>query len=180
MTPFIKRILRNNSLSNLEYLINHGFKHGKNFNCYSVEGIDSNWPWLIEIGDDVTISSNVNILAHDASTNVVGCHTKIGKVKVGNNVFIGAKSVVLCNVTIGDNVVVGAGSVVTKNIPSNSVYAGNPAKYIMSYDDYKLKHTDGLRKHHYFDEHNWNEWIDAGPDAWNYMKETLGDDIGYV
>ena len=63
-------------------------------------------------------------------------YTKIGRVNIGNNVFIGAESVVLPNVTIGDNVVIGANSTVTKDIPSNSVYAGNPAKFICTIDEY--------------------------------------------
>lgn len=61
-------------------------------------------------------------------------HTKIGIVQIRNNVFIGANTVVLPNVRIGDNVVIGAGSVVTKNIPSNSVYAGNSARLICLFE----------------------------------------------
>lgn len=51
-------------------------------------------------------------------------------VTIGDNVFIGAFTIILKGVTIGYNSVVGAGSVVTKNIPSNEVWAGNPAKFI--------------------------------------------------
>lgn len=100
--------------------------------------IDMNFPWLITIGNNVTLASNVRLLAHDASTALVeDVHTKLGIVKIGDNVFIGADSVVLCNVRIGDNVVIGANSVVTHDIPSNSVYAGNPAKYICSFDEFQ-------------------------------------------
>lgn len=51
-------------------------------------------------------------------------------VKVGNNVLVGTKTVIMPGVTIGDNVVIGALSVVTKNIPSNSIAVGIPAKVI--------------------------------------------------
>lgn len=61
--------------------------------------------------------------------------TTIGKTEkgnpiIGNNVTIGANCVVIGNIVIGDNVVIGAGSVVVKDIPSNSVVAGVPAKII--------------------------------------------------
>ncbi len=54
------------------------------------------------------------------------------KIKIGNNVFIGTKSIVMKNVEIGDNSVIGAGSVVTKSIPANVIAAGNPAVVIKS------------------------------------------------
>jgi len=51
-------------------------------------------------------------------------------VTIGNDVWIGGNVTILPGITIGDNVVIGAGSVVTKNIPSNTVAAGNPCKVI--------------------------------------------------
>lgn len=51
-------------------------------------------------------------------------------VVIGNDVFIGAKSIILKGVTIGNNSVIGAGSVVTKSVPANQIWAGNPAKFI--------------------------------------------------
>lgn len=63
-------------------------------------------------------------------------------VVIGNQVFIGMHSVVTRGVTIGDNVIIGAGSVVTKDCESNSVYAGNPAKRIMSIEEYYYKRKE--------------------------------------
>lgn len=56
---------------------------------------------------------------------------------IGDNVYIGANSSVIGNITIGNNVIVGAGSVVTKDLPGNAVYAGNPAKFIKNINDNK-------------------------------------------
>ena len=64
----------------------------------------------------------------------------MGRVRIGNHVFVGAGAIILPNVTIGNNVIIGAGSVVTKDIPDNSVCAGNPAKVIRNLDEYIAKH----------------------------------------
>ncbi len=53
-------------------------------------------------------------------------------VRIGNNVWLGYQCVVLCGVTIGDNSIIGANSVVTGDVPSNVIYAGNPAKLVRS------------------------------------------------
>lgn len=119
-----------------EKLIKLGLRVGKNFKRLHGVILDPAHCFLITIGDDVTMAPNVHILAHDAST----CHglgyAKIGRVNIGNNVFIGASTIVLPNVTIGDNVIIGANAVVSKDLESNGVYVGNPAKKIMSYDEY--------------------------------------------
>jgi acetyltransferase-like isoleucine patch superfamily enzyme len=65
-------------------------------------------------------------LRHDSSLSEV--HAR--PVKIGDNVFIGTRSIILKGVTIGENSIIGAGSVVTSDIPANSIAAGNPAKVI--------------------------------------------------
>lgn len=119
-----------------EKLIKMGLKVGKNFGRLNGVILDPSHCWLIEIGDNVTMAPRVHILAHDASTKTFLDYTKIGKVTIGNNVFIGADSVVLPNTRIGNNVIIGANSTVTKDIPDNSVAVGNPAKVICTLDDY--------------------------------------------
>ena len=61
---------------------------------------------------------------------------KFGKIIIGSNCFIGARSIILPNVTIGDKSIIAAGSVVTKCVPSGEVWGGNPARYIMKADEY--------------------------------------------
>lgn len=126
-------------------LIEQGMQVGKNFERLNNVLIDDSHAWLITIGDNVTMAPRVHILAHDASTKKFLGYTKIGRVTIGNNVFIGAESVVLPNVTIGNNVVIGANSTITHDIPDNVVVAGTPAKIICSLDDYLQKHKDAMK-----------------------------------
>ena len=166
-----------------KYLEKHGFRHGKNFINYSgVEAIDHRWPFLISVGDDVMFSGNVRILAHDASTVKTGARTKVGIVSIGSNVFIGYGSTVLCNTRIGDNVIVGAGSVVTKDVPSNSVVAGNPARVICTFDEFKEKNLKARSsgEHPIFDKYEWDQWINASREDWDEMREMLSDTYGYL
>ncbi len=135
-----------------EKLIERGLNVGKNFSRLGGTIIDDSHCWLINIGNDVTMAPRVHILAHDASRKASLGYSRIGLVNIGNNVFIGAESVVLPGVTIGDNVVIGSGSVVTKDIPSNSVAAGNPARVIGKYDEYILRKSEEMKNTIVFDE----------------------------
>ncbi len=102
-----------------------------NFNLTLVDDTD------IYIGDNVLIGPNVVIV-----TGTHPVHPEIRRkqgqynvsVRIGNNVWIGASSVILPGVTIGDNSVIGAGSVVTKDIPSGVVAFGNPCKVFRKID----------------------------------------------
>lgn len=79
MVDIIKKIVRRGTSPEkvtMDYCFAHGFTAGKNFQYYSGYPIDVNWPWLISVGDDVTLASNVRILAHDASTVKAGAHTQ--------------------------------------------------------------------------------------------------------
>ena len=70
----------------MQYLLSQGLKVGKNFRNHSDYAIDGLFPWLITIGDNVCLSANVKILAHDTSTEYVNGHTRIGTVTIGNDV----------------------------------------------------------------------------------------------
>lgn len=119
-----------------ETLIKRGMRVGKDFNRQQGCFLDPTHCFLITIGDDVTMSIRVTVMAHDASTKKTLGYTKIGQVHIGDHVFIGANTTILPGVTIGDYAVVGAGSIVTHDVPAKTVVAGVPAKEICSVDEY--------------------------------------------
>ena len=89
----------------------------------------------VTIGDDCFIGPNVSIYTACHSTDPVERNSRrewAEPVSIGNNVWIGGSVTILPGVKIGDNVTVGAGSVVTKDIPSNSVAVGNPCQVVKS------------------------------------------------
>lgn len=98
-------------------------------------------PWLVEIGNRVTISRGVSIITHDGSGWLAnddrGRRYRFAKVVIGDEVFIGLGAILLPGVRIGNQVVVGAGSVVTKSVPSGTIVGGNPARMIGRYDEFQ-------------------------------------------
>lgn len=81
--------LRNRILGEVstKKLVKRGLKIGKGFSIQAKCMIDSSHCWLIQIGDNVTLAPGVHVLAHDASTKRSLGYTKIGLVRIGNNVF---------------------------------------------------------------------------------------------
>jgi maltose O-acetyltransferase len=114
----------------VSWLVKQGLVVGRNFVMLEDVLIDPSHIWLVVIGDDVTLAPRVQILAHDASTKRHLGRTRIGKVTIGNRVFVGASAIILPGVTIGSEVIIGAGSIVTEDIPSGVVAAGNPARVL--------------------------------------------------
>lgn len=86
--------------------------------------LDRTKPELIDIGEKTIIARGAMVLSHDYSRG------KSAKVSIGRNCMIGANAIILPGVVIGDYVVVGSGAVVTKDISSNSIAVGNPAKVV--------------------------------------------------
>ena len=101
-------------------------------------------PYLISIEDNATIASDVKFITHDGScfnmARYLGISQekvdKVGSIVLKENCFVGAYSILMPNTSVGRNSVVAAGSVVTKHIPDNEVWGGNPARFIMTTDDY--------------------------------------------
>lgn len=111
------------------------------------------YPELIYIGNNVRIASDVCFITHDVVHNMINnlpeekrnrkiAKEKVGRITIGNNVFIGANTTLLYDVCIGDNVIIGAGSLVNKDIQSGVVAAGVPCKVIGSFDDFVNKRVN--------------------------------------
>lgn len=114
-----------------------GGKLGKNFRGNG--SFPNSEPYLVEIGDNVTIASGTHWVTHDNSVIKLGIDATdyYGKIKIGNNCFIGTNVTLLPGVTLGDNTIVGASSVVTKSFSEgNVVIAGNPAKVICTIEHF--------------------------------------------
>jgi acetyltransferase-like isoleucine patch superfamily enzyme len=109
-------------------------------------------PWLIDIGNKVTVTYGVFFLTHDASSrlfrdSLAGSSVfgnRFGQIQVKDNCFIGVNSIILPGTTIGPNSIIGAGSVVAKDVPPNTVVAGVPAREISSLDSYIEKYQERM------------------------------------
>lgn len=150
-----------------------GVMIGDNTELYNTI-IDGIRPFLVTIGNNVLITGS-RILTHDASTKKFLNYTKVGKVSIGNNVFVGVNCIILPNVTIGSNVIVGAGTVVSKNIPDNSVAAGNPMRIVGTLEDNILKNRKLLETNPTFNQ-NYNMTEDEKAN----MIELLEGKIGFI
>jgi len=121
----------------IRYIREHGGFVGENVNIYD-SNIDIAEPYLLEIGDNTTITG-ARIMTHDASPKKRTGYSKIAKVSIGKNCFIGWGSIILCDTKIGDNCIVGAGCVVAKDVPDNCVIVGNPMKILCKTDEFISK-----------------------------------------
>ena len=129
-----------------QWLRKQGVVIGKNLRLFNHNSIrfDITTPGLITVGDNVSITADVSILTHDFCSSVFRekYHDYLpgrSKVIIGNNVYIGQKAIILRGVTIGDNVIIAAGAIVTKDVPSDSVVAGVPARVVCTLDEYYQK-----------------------------------------
>lgn len=148
IASIIRRIYRKivdkgGSDTKIKYLRKKGMIIGEN--CHFDTLSFSDEPYLIEIGNHVGISFGSVFLTHDAG---IRCFNEdfpdfdvFGRIKIGDNVFIGVNCTILPNTIVGDNCIIGAGSVVRGRFPDNSVIIGNPARVYMKMSAQKFMYS---------------------------------------
>ena len=164
--------------SYLNYLQKQGLRLGKNVVIHSGFFFDPSHCFLISVGDNCVLAPGVKLIAHDASSKRLIGYTKIGRIDIGDDCFLGNSVIVLTGVSIGRNSIIGAGSVVTKDIPADSVAAGNPARVLCStksYTDKLLRQSKG--KKIFDDEYGIERLSDAQR---HEVLAAVTDDIGYM
>lgn len=125
----------------IEAAKNRGLKIGENLYVQGVPNFGSE-PFLIEIGNHVTLAEGVSFINHGGDARVTKRIEKykdgrnFGRIKIGNNTFIGKGTIMMPGISIGNNCIIGSLSVVSSSVPDNSVYVGSPAKFICTIDEY--------------------------------------------
>jgi len=128
----------------VEYLRFLGVKIGHGCSIYTTPHNFGTEPWLIEIGNNVTLGQGVLLITHDGTSRLFRDRlpetspfgNRFGTIVIRDNCFIGDHAILLPGVEIGPDCAVGAGSVVTKTVPPRTIAAGNPAKPIKTLDEY--------------------------------------------
>lgn len=132
-----------------EYLKEKNYFHHQGEHCYFVPHNFGTEPYLIGLGNNVYVASEVSFVNHDITAAMfrymepeIKHVNRVGKIEIGNNVFIGAKATILYDVKIGDNVIIAAGALVNRDIPGGSIYGGVPAKKIGDFEAYMQENRE--------------------------------------
>jgi maltose O-acetyltransferase len=172
------KILEHKKNKYINRLVKKGLTLGENVEIVDTFFFDPSHCFLITIGDNCTIAPNVRLIAHDASTYKHLGFTKIGKIKIENNCFIGDSVIVLPGVIIGEGSIVGAGSVVTKDVPPGSIVAGNPATLLTSLEKYIDKTRIDAEDKKIFDEDYFIEKLTN--EKREEILNAVNKNIGYI
>ena len=172
----IKKYRREKYFSNL---IRRGLVLGRDVQINDGVFIDPSHCFLITIKDRTVLAPCVRLIAHDASMfRFIGI-TRIGRIIIESDCFLGDSTLVLPGVRIGPNSIVGAGSVVSKDIPPNSVAVGNPAKVICSLEEFLSKHKAIRKESRTFRENDYNILCITGEKK-KEMLDYLEKHIAYM
>lgn len=142
------------------------------------------YPELIKLHNNIMVAAGVRFVTHDASYAILNgmdmgfFPEKVGCIEVMDNVYIGYNCTIMSNVKIGSNIIIGANSIVTKDLESNGVYVGSPARKIGSFDDFveKMKFDPTTGGYNYpIVEHNQRITEMEAELAWADFNKTRED-----
>ncbi len=147
--------------------------------CLISPGVRISAAQSIRIGDNCMLAANVIISDSDwhGIYNRIRPFRCTKPVVIENNVWLGERVIVTKGVTIGENSVVGAGSVVTKNIPANSVAAGNPARIIKTINSNRrmlkreLLFSDA--EHYFYNQDQLDKYMLGNNGWWNWLRSLF-------
>jgi maltose O-acetyltransferase len=166
--------------ADLETSTQQGLRIGANVHVSSGTYLGSVCPWLLSIGDNVTIGSSVTIPCHDNSMKGHLGYTKVAPVAIGRRGYVGAHSIILPGVTVGDDAIIGAGSVVRADVAARVVVVGNAAEVVATTEQFAARHAARLA-----DGPRWDEIEHQGngvsPRLIDEMRVALDDHrAGYI
>ncbi len=146
--PYIylkRRIEHIQYVNRIKFWVDNGLKLGNNVTIMPTAYIDGEYGYLIEIGDNCSLSHNVRIFGHDASTfKFTDQHTILKKTVIHDNVYIGENVTITAGCSVGPNVLIASGSVINKDIPPNSCVAGVPARRYQAFDVFVARHKEQI------------------------------------
>lgn len=133
--------------------------------------VDPRFAWAVEIGAYTIISTDVQIIAHDAAIKRLTGYTEVRPVVIGERCYLGAAAIVLPGAVIGDDAVIGAGAVVRGEIPAGSVAVGVPAKVIGSIEDMRERHLVQMESSPRFEHRS----VDESATTIDEMRRALAE-----
>lgn len=169
---FLFRLAFLDGWNKAKYLKSRAILKSQGCDCYFANRDFGTEPWLVSVGDNVYIAADVRFITHDVSALMISNYLgqkksldKMGRISIGDNVFVGLGTIIMPGVTIGNNVVVAAGSIVVKDVADGEIVGGNPARKIGDFDsyvkkivainkEYSWKHLLGEKKKYNRDEIN--------------------------
>ncbi len=166
--------------TNLDELVKRGLKLGDKVWLGEDVYIDPAFAWLIEIEDEVDISFNTVILAHDAAPRTKLGYTRVGRVRIARGARIGCNVLIMPGVTVGEGAMVAAASVVTRDVPPETLVGGNPAKVIATAADYFAKQRENMQGRPRWPSEQWTLQGNISEEHKRIQWEALADGDGYV
>ena len=166
-----------------EYIKKKGIFHYVGQNCFYAPIYLPAEPELVSLHDNVVISAGVRLVTHSVAHIVFNTEEKTnkylcryGKIEIFDNVYVGADAIIQFGTTINRNCIIAAGAIVTKDIESDSVVAGVPARKITTYEEAKAKaraYSDSFHSDSFTGDTWVSELIKVKPIAFYDKEETI-------